>query len=547
MLPKSQIRKLFPRRNTNFNGFHYFLYNNFFSTMIESPQITESPELPGWVKFSENACPVSIDSVDDFVIPSIANWVDAQKLDDHNKSIRHVPREIIHGDVEAISKVLKKRYPSPQNVAQTLDGCGFHVSISLVEQVLKRFSNDWVPALGVFNWAKAQTGYKHSPELYNLIVDISGKSRKFSLMWELVEEMDQLEGYVTLATMTRVMRRFSKAGGYKEAIEAFRQMERFNVRKDTNALNALMDALVKENSVEHAHDVFLEFKSLIPLNSHTFNILIHGWCKARNLEQAGKAMEDMKNHGFHPDVFSYTCFIEAYCHEKDFRRVDEVLHNMKEKGCPPNVVTYTIVMHALGKAKQINAALEVYEKMKHNGCVPDVSFYSSLIFILGQAGRLKDARDVFEDMSKQGVSPDVLTFNTMISTACAHSQEETALKLLKEMEENSCKPNLKTYAPLLKMCCRKKRMKVLDFLLNHMFRNDLSIEVGTYSLLVHGLCKNGKLERACSFFEEMVLKGLAPNDCTYKMLVKELEGKSMLKTKQHIEDLMSQAQNKRSC
>ncbi|KAJ7979691.1 Pentatricopeptide repeat-containing protein [Quillaja saponaria] len=275
--------------------------------------------------------------------------------------------------------------------------------------------------------------------------------------------MDQQEGYVTLVTMTHVMRRFSKAGRYMEAIEAFHQMERFNVRKDTNTL---MVALVKENSVEHAHDVILEFKSSIPLNSHTFNVLIHG--------------------------------------------VDEVLDNMKEKGCPPNVVTYTVVMHALGKAKQINAALEVYEKMKHNGCVPDVSFYSSLIFILGQTGRLKDAPDVFEDMSKHGVSPDVLTYNSMISTACAHSQEETALKLLKEMEENSCKPNLKTYAPLLKMCCRKKRRKVLDFLLNHMFRNDISIEVGTYSLLVHGLCKNGKLERVCSFFEEMVLKGLAP-------------------------------------
>ncbi|XP_042944494.1 pentatricopeptide repeat-containing protein At3g22670, mitochondrial [Carya illinoinensis] len=519
---------------------------NHFCTRIDSTQVTESPELPSWVKFGLTQSSATADSDEDFVVPSLAHWVENHRLHDHGKIVKRMLSEAAETDVEKNSKILQNRYPSPDNVAQALSGSGFIASSSLVEQLLKRFCNDWIAAFGVFKWAKSQTEYRHSPELYDFMVDILGKSKKFHYMWELVEEMNQLGGYVTLVTMSKVMRRLARAGRYNEAVEAFRNMVRFGVNKDTTAMDVLMDALAKENSVEHARDVFLEFKDAIPVNSQSFNILIHGWCKARKLDHAKKAMEDMEKHGFRPDVFSYNCFVEAYGREKNFRKVDGILDEMKENGCMPNVVTYTIVMHALGKASQVSEALEVYEKMKRNDCVPDASFYSSLIFILGKAGRLKDAHELFEDMKKQGVSRDVLTYNTLISCSCMHSQEETALKLLQKMEEDSCKPDLKTYAPLLKMCCRKKRMKLLYFLLDHMFRNDISIEVGTYSLLVSELCKSGKLEQACLFFEEMVSKGMVPKDCTCKMLMKELEGKKMTKPMEHYEKLMSKAKEERN-
>ncbi|KAJ0960105.1 hypothetical protein J5N97_000120 [Dioscorea zingiberensis] len=302
-----------------------------------------------------------------------------------------------------------------------------------------------------------------------------------------------------------------------------------------------MNALVKERSVELAQEAFLEFKESIPVNSHSFNVLIHGWCKNRKLDIARNTMEEMERHGFHPDVFSYTCLVEAYCSDKDFRKVDEVLSEMKGKALCFNAVTYTIVMHALGKAREITKALEVYELMKGNGVVPDVSFYSSLIYILGKAGRLKDVQEVVEDMTKHGVKPDAMTYNTLISCACEHYAGRGCSQVAEENGGGFMQAGCSDIRPLLKMCCRKKRMKVLYFLLDHMFKNDISIDAGTYALLVRGMCKNGKLENACSFFEEMVLKSFVPKDSTYKMLIEELQGKSMEKEKKHIEKLMLQA------
>ncbi|XP_057252127.1 pentatricopeptide repeat-containing protein At3g22670, mitochondrial [Beta vulgaris subsp. vulgaris] len=520
-----------------------------FCTVLGSPNaadsldIVESPELPNWIKFCEHETPSVAESDDDFVLPKIAKWADTQKLHaDHSKHVKHIVGEIVDSDVNRLAEVLKGWFESPDAVGDALaEHSQIPLSESLVEKILLRFRNNWIPAFGFFRWAKDQTGYMHTDKCYNMMVDILGMSKKFDLMWELVEEMHKVEGFVSIFTMTKVMRRLSRAGKCDAAVETFEKFELFGLTKDTRAMNILLDSLVKEKNVERAHKVFLELKDKVAPDSRTFNILIHGWCKTRKFNEARKVMEEMEKHGCGPDVASYTCFVEYYCQEKDFRKVNEIFDEMQRKGCPPNVVTYTIYMLALGKAKEINESLEIYEKMKQDGCVPDVSFYSALIFVLSNSGRFRDACDIFKDMEKQNVAPDVVTYSTMISSACAHSKEEYALELLKEMEEKSCRPNVQTYTPLLIMCCTKKRMKVLKYLLDDMFLKNVSVDLSIYSLLVDRLCKNGKLEHACSFFELMVLKGMVPRDNTYQLLMKKLEQKGMGKAKQQIEKLMLKA------
>ncbi|KAG2316089.1 hypothetical protein Bca4012_066927 [Brassica carinata] len=530
LLSSSLPRRICERR--------FLAAHNAFSNSEESP---ESPELPSWIKDflsnkpSSSPNPISDDD-EDFVIPSLAIWVSTQKLSRQEEaSTAEKPVQ----DIDKVSDFLNKKEASHEDIINALSQCDVVVTETLVLQVLRRFSNGWSQAYAFFTWAKSQTGYTHSSHAHNAMVDVLGKCRNFDLMWALVDEMFEL---VTLDTMSKAMRRLAKSGKYGEAVDAFLEMERkYGVGRDTNAMNSLMDALVKENSIEHAHEVFLKMFNTIKPDSRTFNILIHGFCKARRFDDARTVMDLMKAAGFGLDVVTYTSFVEGYCKEGDFRRVDEILEEMREDGVRPNVVTYTIVMHSLGKARRIAEALGVYEKMKEDGCVPDGKFYSSLIHSLSKTGRFKDAVEVFEDMMEQGVSRDVLVYNTMISSAVHHSRDEMALRLLKRMEEEEeglCSPNVETYAPLLKMCCQKKKMKLLGVLLHHMVRNDVSIDVATYILLIRGLCISGKVEVACLFFEEAMRKGMVPRDSTCKMLVEELEKKGMGEAKLKIQSLV---------
>ncbi|KAI4382693.1 hypothetical protein MLD38_008626 [Melastoma candidum] len=543
MIRKSLLCKLFSRPVSQTKTFIFgsgCCLSTLFCTIPGSPEIPESAEIPSWFRSIDDGTVGTESLGDEFVIPPLAS-----RTEDPGQRHR-LPRvatvDLSGSDVDKVYKVLKTPHSCPEAVVKALDECDVEISNGLVEKLLKKCCNNWIPAAGVFMWAKLKMGGEYPAQVYDLMVDIFGRAKKFDLMWKLVEGMKELEGLITLETMGKVMRRLARAGNYQDAVEAFNRLEQFGLERNASAMNLLMDALVKENGVEHAHEAFSQFKESISGDVRSYNILIHGYCRCKKFEQAREVMKEMEVNGLKPDVYSYTCFVETYSHEKEFRLANAVVEEMQAKGCMPNSVTYTILMQALGKAKQIKDALEVYERMKSNGCLADSSFYSSLMYTLSKAGRFKDAWNLYENMDKDGVKPDLLTYNTLISVACAYSQEETALRILTKMEQDNCKPNLQTYGYLLKMCCRNKRIRIIRFLLDHMFKNDVSIDLSTYNLLVHGLCKSGNIEEACIYFEEMVQMGFVPWVSTSRLLLQKLKSITMEKEKKYIENLLMGAQ-----
>lgn len=498
-------------------------------------------DLPDWFRNPKDGYPCSRldgNGDDDFVLPAKSDFSEQQGCSATGGGssplsilascpASHEDAEF-EADMDEVSRILRSRFASPEAIVITMDCCPVRVSARLVSKVLSRFSNDWVAAFGFFMWAGTQEGYCHCADSYDMMVDILGKFKQFDLMCGLIGQMHEIGGLVSLATMTKVMRRLCGANRWSDAIDAFHKMDRFGVAKDTKAMNVLLDTLCKERSVKRARGAFQALKGTIPPDESSFNTLVHGWCKARMLKEARETMKEMERHGFSPSVTTYTCLIEAYCMEKDFQTVDGILDEMHTKGCTPNIITYTIVMHALGKAGRTQEALDTFDKVKQDGCALDASFYNCLIYILCRAGRLQDANFVVEEMHRTGISPNLTTFNTLISAACDHSLAENALKLLVQMEEQSCNPDIKTYTPLLKLCCRRKWVKTLLFLICHMFRKDITPDFSTYTLLVCWLCRNGRLTQSCLFLEEMVLKGFTPQQATFDLVLEKLKNMHML-------------------
>ena len=521
-----------------------------FTFLRSTSSSSESLEIPQWIKLSQKKNSFLEQPDDDFVIPSKIEVLTGQSASCRGFDRRSFKPKLTVADsnIEFLTKTLNSsRLASPDEVVHELEGFSVSVSDRLVSEMLRRFSNDWVSAYGFFKWVlQSQPCYQNSPETFDLMVDILGKSRQFDLMWSLIEQMGHLK-IISLLTITKAMRRLAGARRWNDAIEAFHSIEKFGLKKDTPALNALLDALCKERSVMRARDIFFELREFVLPDATTFNILVHGWCKARKLEEARWTMEDMRSSGFNPCIISYTSLIEAHCMDKNFREVDSILEEMRSNGCTPNVITYTILMHSLGKANETQEALRIYDLMKRDSCAPDSLFYNSLIYILCRNGLLKDAVSVYEDMRGNGCPPDVTTYNTLISSACAHSQEEKSLSLLLKMEEDACQSDIKTYTSLLKYCCRMKRMKMLFFLLDDMVKKGVGLDYETYTLLVQRLCRNGKVHLSCSFFEKMVSKGFSPREQTVKMLLNELERKELTREKEAIVRLMEDAEKRNLC
>ncbi|KAJ4710910.1 Pentatricopeptide repeat-containing protein [Melia azedarach] len=375
-------------------------------------------------------------------------------------------------------------------------------SRNLVNKLLCRFKDDWKCAWGIFRWAGSCPGYKLSSEMYEMMVDILGKMKQMDRMIALLEEMSK-DHVVTLNTVAKVMRRFSGAGQWENALRTFDELGTFGLEKNTETMNLLLDTLCKEHKVEQARKVFLELKSHISPNAYTFNIFIHGWCKVNRVDEAHWTIQEMKGHGYQPSVISYSTIIQFYCRQHSFCKVFELLDEMQAQGCPPNVVTYTTVMCYLAKVQE---AVYVYQV----------------------------------EMPENGVPPSTSTYNTLITMFCHHAQPEKAFYVLEEMEKSDCKPDVQTFYPLLKSCFKTgKTDSCLDQLLDDVVnKHHLSLDLSTYSLLIHGLCRANEYEWAYLLFEEMIGQDITPKYQTCCMILDEVRQKNMYDAAEKIEDIM---------
>ncbi|KAJ0094669.1 hypothetical protein Patl1_16865 [Pistacia atlantica] len=384
------------------------------------------------------------------------------------------------------------------------------LSHRLVDKLLRRFKDDWKSALGVFRWAGSFPGYEHTPEIYDSMVDILGKAKRMDQMRALLVEMNESH-VITINTVAKVMRRFTGAGQWEDAVKTFDQLGTFGLEKNTETMNILLDTLCKESKVEQARAIFLELKSHISPNAHTFNIFIHGWCKVNRVDEAHWTIQEMKGHGCRPCVISYSTIIQSYCRQYNFSKVYELLDEMQAQGCPPNVVTYTTVMCSLTKSQEYEEAIQIVDRMK------------------------------MVEMPKNGATPSTSTYNTMIAMLCHHAQVENAFHLLQEMENvEYCKPDTQTFFPLLKSCFKTGKTDIfLSQLLDDMVnKHHLSIDVSTYTLLIHGLCRANKCERAYHLFEEMIGQEITPKYLTCRLLLDEVKLKKMYDAAEKIEDVM---------
>lgn len=467
----------------------------------------------------------------------------------HNLVSTHLPFcvETCESDknVHHIRLVLSKTSNAEaEDVAKTLcsdEICDrMQLSDEFVSDVIQRFGDDWKSALGFFQWTATRPGYKLNSCSYDKMVDLLGKMKQMTRMWDLVNDMKS-KGIVTKETISKTMRRLSGAGKWQDAIKIFDSLESLGLQKDTETMNILLETLCKENKVESAREVFLKLKDSISPDAFTFNIFVHGWCKSRKIDEAEWTILEMKGYGFQPSVITYSTILHSYCNQSNFHKAYELLDTMKNEGCPPNIITYTGILHKIADTQDMVEVYKLIKKMKSARIKPDVVYYNCLIKVLGRAGRISEASHVYDvEMSENGVVPNLATYNSLISVSCQHSLKENALKILKKMELVSCKPDHLTYIPLFKLCFKMgetdgRLNSLLDDMVN---KHHLSLDSASYTLLIHGFCEAGKLKRALFLFEEMIHREIPLRKRTYKFLSEEAENKGLYNEIERINKLM---------
>ncbi|CAM8999460.1 unnamed protein product [Rhodiola kirilowii] len=286
------------------------------------------------------------------------------------------------------------------------------------------------------------------------------------------------------------------------------------------------EQLMMEKAINMLSD--MKYYGICP-NAVTYNMIIHGFCWAGQIEEALCMVHEMKNSALSPDVITYNCLINGFCRACQFEKAWHMFTEMNTRGPDPDVVTYTCLIHDLCRVGQFEEAWHMFTEMKTRGPDPDVVTYTCLIHGLCRAGELEEAWHMFTQMKTRGPDPnvtrgpdpDVVTYNCLIHGLCRAGELKEACHMFTEMKTCGPDPDAVTYNCLIHGLCRVGQFEEAWHMFTEMKTHGPDSDVVTYTCLIHGLCRAGQFEEAWHMFIEMKTRGPDPDVVTYTSIINE--------------------------
>uniref|UniRef100_A0A7N0T9Y3 Pentatricopeptide repeat-containing protein n=1 Tax=Kalanchoe fedtschenkoi TaxID=63787 RepID=A0A7N0T9Y3_KALFE len=405
---------------------------------------------------------------------------------------------------------------SVEAIEGALDKCGWSLNDELVLNVLIRHRSDWHPAYIFFNWAtRRATGYSPGSRVYNEMLDILGKLKRFDEVAQLLDEMSDRKGLFNERSYGIVVHRYAAAHKVEEAKDFFYRRPDFGLEMDSIAFQTLLMALCRYKHVEVAELLFRSANSrqFCGTDIKTRNIILNGWCVLGSLKEAKRFWNDIITSRCKPDRFTYGIFINSLTKAGKLSSAVKLFRSMWEKGCDPDVAICNCIIDALCFKKKIPEALEIFREMNERNCLPDVATYNSLIKHLCKIQRMEKVYELLDEMEqkKGDCMPNGRTYGYLLKSVKA---PEEVPKLVERMERNGCKMTGDVYNLILSLYVKWDLKERVKSTWNDMEKNGMGPDQRSYTIMIHGLYDKEVLDESLKFYNEMKSKGMVPEPRT---------------------------------
>ncbi|KAL2340997.1 hypothetical protein Fmac_008937 [Flemingia macrophylla] len=302
-----------------------------------------------------------------------------------------------------------------RNMEAVLDECGVRLSHDLVVDVLQRFRHARKPACRFFCWAGKRHGFAHDSRTYNCMMCILGRTRQFETMVALLEEMGE-KGLLTMETFSIAIQAFAEAKQRKKAVGIFYLMKKHEV--DVGVINFLLVSLGKAKLGKEAQVVFEKLEGRFTPDLQTYTKLLSGWCKIKNLLEAGRVWNEMTDRGFKPDIVVHNIMLEGLlkCRKKsDAIKLFEIM-KAKDRGCQADAALYTCLILGFGRQKMMDMVYNLLREMRERGCSSDGRTYNALIKLMTSQHMPDDAVRIYKKMLQSGIKSTIHTYNMLMKS-----------------------------------------------------------------------------------------------------------------------------------
>ncbi|KAI0510469.1 hypothetical protein KFK09_011071 [Dendrobium nobile] len=420
-------------------------------------------------------------------------------------------------DVDRVCKLIDELFSSDRNMEAVLDELDVQIDTSFVVAVLDRFRHAHRPAYRFFRWAAARPGFLHDSTTCNKMLGILGKTRQFETMVVLLEEMGK-EGLLSMDTFKISVKAFAAAREMKKCIGIFKLIKKYDFHVGLDTFNCLIDALSKAKLGKEAHQLLQKMKDQYHPDLRTYTALLYGFCKIKNLVEAGRVWNEILDSGFKPDIVAHNTMLEGLIRGNRRSEGIKLFELMKAKGPRPNTRTYTILIQHLCKAGKMEQAVSCFDEMLASCCSPDVATYTCLIVGFGNARQMDKVSSLLAEMSQKGCPPDARTYNALIKLMTNRNMPDDAVRIYKKMIKNGFEPTLHTYNMLMKSYFHGNNYKMGCAVWEEMLGKGICPDVNSFTVFIGGHIRHGRPEEAYKYIEEMINKGMSVPQVDYNKL-----------------------------
>ncbi|KAL9240259.1 hypothetical protein vseg_014501 [Gypsophila vaccaria] len=336
----------------------------------------------------------------------------------------------------------------------------------------------------------------------------------------LVEDIRRAGFRISEDFMCILFGSWGRLGLAKYCVEIFGQISFLGINVSTRLYNAVIDALIKSNSINLAYLKFQQMPSdCCKPDRFTYNILIHGVCKCGVVDEAVRLVKMMERAGYMPNVFTYTILVDGYCNANRVDDAFRLLGTMRARKVNPSDATYRSLVHGVFRSVDSNKAFSLLsEFVEKESILPKVAC-DTMLYCLSSNSMAVEAASFLRTCRERGYCPDTPLFNVIVTCLINKLDVEATCEIVDSFLQLGLSLSLETYLALIETLFRRGYAKEGSQYLMHMFQAGLVVNVISYNMVIDCLLKAKMTKEALDMFVGMQKRGISPNLATFNTLV----------------------------
>lgn len=254
------------------------------------------------------------------------------------------------------------------------------------------------------------------------------------------------------------------------------------------------------------------FDEVTERDTPAWNALIAGYARSNQIEQIQNLLQEMKNDGLAPNLYTWNGIIAGYVENGHHELAFRLFLEMQASNLRPDIYTMGIVLTACSRIASIERGKQVHGHMIRCGYELDVYIGAALVDMYAKSGSIHNAKIAFYRISY----PNLVSQNALLTAYAMHGLGEEGIVFFRKMLRVGYRPDEVTFLSVLSSCVHAGSVETGQEFFSLMEFYDVRPTMKHYTCMVDLLSRAGKLTDA---YELMRRIPIQPDSVTWGALL----------------------------